>query len=98
MNETYEQFKKDLWVALKKKVKGRVYVQYNEGDDILYVRTINKDFDYDWKLKNFTENVMYGNVTKENIVRMFMIGYEKRIDMVAKRRYLKFKKKTYTLK
>ena len=41
---------------------------------------------------------MYGNVTKENVVRMFMTGYEKRIDMVAKRRYLKFKKKTYTLK
>ena len=41
MSETYEQFKKDLCVSLKKKVKGRVYVQYNEGDDILYVRTIN---------------------------------------------------------
>lgn len=98
MVEMYERFKKDVWLIIKRKVKGRVYVQYNEKDDILYIRVINKDFDYDWKLKKFSENLSSSGVTKESVASMFLRGYEKRIDIISKRRYIKFKKKKYTLK
>lgn len=89
MDEFGDKIKKEVWSEIKKKVHGRIYVQYYSKFDTFYVKVMNKDFSYDMKFKNFSGKLTTG-MTVSDIVNDFMKGYSSRIDMVSKRRYLKF--------
>lgn len=92
MDEFGEKTKRDVWAVIKKKVHGRIYVQYYDKYDTFYIKVMNKDFSYDMKFKNFSGKLATG-MTVKDITDIFMKGYSSRIDMVSKRKYLKFQRK-----
>lgn len=59
--EVYETFRQNLYLSLKEKIKGRIYVTYFPYNDTIYINIRNKEVDYKYTVHEVTNLLHIGN-------------------------------------